>query len=89
MKGRPKPWNKRKPFYRKKGGGRFHFSGKGAGWGTGWGTSSTNETITQRLTNVFKPIFTPAPNKLMKQRLVRVQPPANKVEKEVLDVKTS
>lgn len=87
MKGRPKPWNKRKPFYRKKGGGRFHFSGKGAGWGNQ--LDNVVETVKERLARTFTNIFRPAPNKLMKQRLVRVQPPANKVEKEVLDVKTS
>ena len=84
MKGRPKPWNKRKPFYRKKGGGRFHFSGESAGWGVQTGVG-VDETIKERLTRTFTNVFRLAPNKLMKQRLVRVQPPANKIEKEVLN----
>ena len=79
-----KPWNKRKRFCRKSGGPKFHFSARGAGWG--W-SKEPEETVAQALARIFLPIFRPAPNNLMKQRLNRIMPPPNKVEREVLDVK--
>ena len=82
MKGRPKPWSKRKRYCRKKGGGggKFSFSGRPASWGIS--SLSFSDAIKERLSTVFKPLSQPAPNKLMRQRLNRFQPPANKVEKE-------
>ena len=86
MKGRPKPYLKRKRYCRKIGGPKFHFSGVPAGWGIQTG-SGVAETVKEILARTFTNVFKPAPNKLMKQRLNRFQPPANKIEKEVLDVK--
>ena len=83
MKGRPKQYSKRKPFCRKKGGssGGFSFTGRPAGWGKS--SMSFSSSVHERITNLFKNIhvFQPAPNKIMEQRLNRIMPQANRLEK--------